>query len=314
MPESNDNRRRAEILYESYSTNLEWYKPELKDLFVCPLCFRIFDRDALVDGTLTIEHIIPSSIGGRLTTLTCRDCNNQAGSELEANLVQEARVDDIFRARLSTSIRSVVAVGEGEQAADVSFFDEGELAVVINGLPQHTNPVQQELVEAALSNGARSFKITSNFGYRHLPAQVAKIRSAYLMMFRYFGYAYIRDSRFDDLRKLFVTPDENSPYIAGLFELPDPIMTNVVGLVKSPEEIRGFLVILDMSTESERHVGMLFPGFDAEAGELYQRLKSRQGQGLRAEQIDAPYYDFTTGFLIDPYYKEYPYRIWIGAA
>ncbi|HEX4137050.1 MAG TPA: HNH endonuclease [Bryobacteraceae bacterium] len=43
---------------------------------------------------LSIEHVIPSSVGGQLKTLTCRTCNNQSGSALDAHFVGMVRVED----------------------------------------------------------------------------------------------------------------------------------------------------------------------------------------------------------------------------
>ena len=54
------------------------------DQYCCPLCENMFDRAALSDGTLTIEHVPPASQGGKGLVLTCRKCNTTAGSTVDA--------------------------------------------------------------------------------------------------------------------------------------------------------------------------------------------------------------------------------------
>ncbi|MCC6953225.1 MAG: hypothetical protein IT290_03825 [Deltaproteobacteria bacterium] len=57
----------------------------------CPICFSAFSRSALDSGNLTLEHIVPESLGGVTGTLTCRACNNHLGSNADSRLVETLR-------------------------------------------------------------------------------------------------------------------------------------------------------------------------------------------------------------------------------
>lgn len=54
--------------------------------YVCPLCRAVFTLADLEAKLLTREHVPPASIGGREMVLTCRPCNNLAGSTFDAHL------------------------------------------------------------------------------------------------------------------------------------------------------------------------------------------------------------------------------------
>jgi len=86
--------RRIDKLFSLYAANLKIFKPELDDKFLCPICQEIFDRCALSfeHPLISIAHIIPQSIGGRLSTITCAKCNNNIGSKFDNHLKLEGSV------------------------------------------------------------------------------------------------------------------------------------------------------------------------------------------------------------------------------
>jgi|SRR5580700_4903832 len=52
--------------------------------YVCPICRKPFTVEALDDGRLSKEHGPPQSVGGCELLLTCTECNNTAGTKLDA--------------------------------------------------------------------------------------------------------------------------------------------------------------------------------------------------------------------------------------
>ena len=89
MRNAQSKRKRLGRMFEAYASNLSSFAPSLQNIFGCPLCFRGFTRDALESEGLTEEHIISRELGGRLITITCKECNSQGGSELDVELVNE---------------------------------------------------------------------------------------------------------------------------------------------------------------------------------------------------------------------------------
>ncbi len=53
--------------------------------YACPICLTPFTIEALADKRLSAEHVPPKSVGGRELLLTCKVCNNSAGTKLHAD-------------------------------------------------------------------------------------------------------------------------------------------------------------------------------------------------------------------------------------
>ncbi len=177
----------------------------LGEVVLCPLCLKSFSNADLNEGRLTVEHIVPSGGGGDNLTLTCRVCNNTTGSKLDAQLLKRIRHEEDFH-QSGGPIRTRLSVGGGAQNAHlfVEESDDGTPLIKIVGLPEHTNPaLLQKLLEALenLSSTNEEIKIDYNLGYVHVLSQTALLRSAYLAMFRNFGYSYILHPTLEPVRQ-----------------------------------------------------------------------------------------------------------------
>lgn len=96
---------RREKIYDIFSNNLELLKNHPKfDLkgekttgYICPLCFKIFDKNGLskeYDDYLTLEDVPPKTLGGNVKLLTCKVCNNEQGSSLDKHLKEQLLTKD----------------------------------------------------------------------------------------------------------------------------------------------------------------------------------------------------------------------------
>jgi len=310
---NNRRNRRLNNLFSRFSTNLQFYRPELGGVVVCPLCLGIFERNAIETGNLTVEHIIPSSIGGRMTTITCKACNNIDGTKLDSQLPKRFNAEDIMTGKLDESLRGRIFVGSYEQTADVSLFKNGEFSVKIIGLPKQSDPKQIDGIIESLKSGEREIKFDFNLGYRAYLSNVAIIRACYLMMFRYFGYGYILLPYLDDVRKLIRRPEPDSPVLTGLIKWNDVPKSNVISFIKKPKELRCFSPILDLSTSTVRFYGMLFPGFDEAAKSFYRDLSANANMLKETLSPILDIIDYDQAFLTQPSYKSLPFRIWNGS-
>src|SRR5690242_11600753 len=115
------------------------YRPQDSGKFLCPLCHRFFSKEAIDRKELSIEHVVPEKLGGRVTTLTCTSCNNQAGTKLDARLIDRLRFEDWTAGQSSTPMTSRVEVGDaaGWFNAEVSITHDG---MQIRGLPRNSSP------------------------------------------------------------------------------------------------------------------------------------------------------------------------------
>lgn len=303
------NRRKTLVtdrLFTTYARNLTLYVPEMDNTFRCPICLTLFGREDL--SKLSEEHIIPSAIGGKLTTLTCSKCNNTQGSKLEADLVKRLRVEDIFAGKSDLPLRGQVSAGNGKATADIYFSDERPNINIV-AIPEHSNPAQFSNLNRRFTEGLKEFSISGVLGFNAQRSAVALIRSAYLMMFRYFGYGYILTEILDQVREQILHPDDDSFVRYGALHIKSrPPLTNAIAIVSEP--IRCFLVLLNISTEIERYVAVVMPGLDEEGTDVYKRWADLGNDGAVNLVLNAKYIQYTPEFVTDPKRKRLPLCIW----
>ena len=93
------------------------------DKILCPLCLREFaERD--IEENLTEEHVVPSSAGGKITTLTCRICNSESGSEIDSHFARVFRMEAARLTGCEVDARIKIRDGVGSPA-HVSFTPSG---------------------------------------------------------------------------------------------------------------------------------------------------------------------------------------------
>jgi hypothetical protein len=209
-------RKKRNALFDLYSRHIALYEPDKRGIFVCPLCLDGFTGDALdgPDPALTLAHVIPKSLGGKLCTLTCKACNNEnGGHRIEAPLVERFLAEDCMAGVIRQTGRLSGAFGD----ITVQFTRSPEQ----NGwsffpVPEQSNQESLESYKKRLveANGDPSmvFPIELSLPYRHQPRRVeaALYQSAFLLMFAHFGYEFVLHPHFAQLREQIRRPEEGT--------------------------------------------------------------------------------------------------------
>jgi len=250
-------------------------------LFGCPLCLRLFERTALVEDKLSLEHIVPSGRGAANETLTCKACNNTTGSRLDADLLKRIA----FEERLEQEggpVRCEVITGEGRHNAHL-YIKPGESPTIeIIGLPEQSNPrlLQKAVEEFPV---VENFTLNWNAEYVHARSQTAMLRSAYLTMFRYYGYGYVLHPALNCVREQIEQPIvkdaggqnilRHEAVLRGITTIPQPCPHTTVVLVTSPSTLRSFMVHLGLSSRLSHSYAVMLPGPQEEAEAVYKRLE-----------------------------------------
>ncbi len=186
------------------------------DSFVCPLCREIFSREALdcPNPGVSLAHIVTEALGGRRYTLTCTDCNNRIGTELESHLVEKFRYDAWTQ---GVGIRSARMSGEfGEVGAQFQLSKDTSNWAIYFDLKQ-SNPAHFERLKhwLACSGGRPNPELTwtMKWSARFTPPRVcaAIIQSAYLLMFDYYGYEFAFHPHYEPTRNFILNPQEGNP-------------------------------------------------------------------------------------------------------
>lgn len=187
--------------------------PSAPEAYPCPLCARGFSREALEDGTLTIEHAPPDALGGRPICLTCKDCNSTAGHTVDAHMRRRETSFDFAAGTMEKPHPARVQVGETSVNVDYYF---GPAGILVIGDPKRNHPETQARFQAEFESRFRSGS-TGDLSYTVTPLKIRHeaqldlvgwLRSAYLVAFATLGYRYIFQRRLEVVRRQLQTPEE----------------------------------------------------------------------------------------------------------
>lgn len=269
-----------ELLFDAYRRNLIACGGQSHDVVMCPLCLTPYKIGELRTGALTDEHIIARNLGGllrhdkwqELRTLTCKKCNNQDGSTLDSHLIKMVREEDIHAGLSNESLDCRLEIDGHDIGGDLFLSAGDKPNIKIIGDKKRSNPKSQEATGRAIEAGLKNFKISIRVAFNALRCKAALLRVAYLLMFRHFGYNYILHKNAQMIREQIRNPDSDtigSKAIVKLKEAPSSLYD--VGLVYEPKELRCFFVKLDLSTDLDRFYGVVLPGLDEKAEDIYDR-------------------------------------------
>lgn len=283
----NDIRK---IIFNLFSQNLEWvkenpsisFRPDFTNGYICPLCFDVFfekDLDLTLENHLTLEDIPPKSLGGNPKALTCKNCNNESGKELDIHLLNHL-LDIDSKSFLPNSKTAATYEINGSKMNGIFEIDENGKAI-LNFHPQHSNPIEAKKFIADLfpprtiynpffypnktfndETRSPSFNIVqkrSNKDERR--AEIALLRIAYLIAFSTLGNSFLINAGLSKVREQILNPDKSI--------LPKPFWLNYdfpkemegINVITLPKESRSFLIVFSLKTVSKsRRFAIVLPG------------------------------------------------------
>jgi len=236
--------------------------------FYCPLCRNgPFLREAAVGANprLTLAHIIPESLGGGWTTLACADCNNGNGHRIEADLLAQHKFTDWVHGRGPLKVR----MGEKRKVrAEATHEPQSkELAFKIT-TPEESLAVQdfRRRFKAASS---REFPFAIPW-FRPEACWAAVCQSAYLLMFRWFGYDFARNPRYNFIRDQVFQTDQK--FIGEILDLPPDVSAqfldgNQAAVIFTREPTKSILAVMQFRSPGARDqvLAVSMPGPDEES-------------------------------------------------
>ena len=262
-------------LFDAYAGDLARFAPALEGKFGCPICLRAVARTPHLSDVVAKEHIVPSALGGRLVTLTCRQCNNRSGSQLESHLVRRVRVDS---GKSPSSVR--LTVGGVVQRGEILLEPEGDPQIRINVIGRQSDPRLAAEMERLVADGKDEMHLQVNSGYVPLRSLVALVRSAYLLMFRTFGYRYVLDSSAVAIREQILKPTAETDVLTGASWRVDagaPPSTSLA-LAKAPDDRSGFVAFLALDADSGHVAAVTLPPPGVDGEEFYRTLAESQAR------------------------------------
>jgi hypothetical protein len=171
--------------------------------YPCPICLTPFTIEAIADRRLSAEHVPPKSVEGRELLLTCTNCNNSAGTKLDADAKTREDVRIAMAGTLGRPHRIKATIGDLRVNGELH-TSGGQYSLRIP--PKINKPGTNE----ALRNVARAGAALTvqHESYSELGANISWLRSGYLALFAIAGYKVALDPAMQIVRQQILECDE----------------------------------------------------------------------------------------------------------
>lgn len=256
--------KKKERLFSVYSKNLSFYKPEFTDHFLCPVCMSLFSRDDLKD--ITLAHIIPKSMGGKLTTLACSECDTRIGGDYDRHRSQEIKVlrqikEKGLYCKLNYGSEKYGIIFEGHLS------NNGHLDMHIRSPENVPSNIWTKRMDGLSDAKNEHFQINIDL-FSPEKRNISYIYSSFLLMFSKLGYEYIFSPNVDSIRQVLMGDYSSLKNHRLVIDLPKPsnqVPIPSIYMLINPVETRTFCISLP-STKNGRIRCVFLPGF-GESGE-----------------------------------------------
>jgi len=290
----NKNEKRRLRLFDLYSKNLSHFFPSLPNpSFMCPICRTGFLQEAVIDQSpakdgsrllVNIAHCYPESCGGKIVTLACKSCNNRMGTQYEHHLGIEKKLNQAFDHETSDTIAVKASFEAGNIAA--TFSKIGDVHYVT--LDKDSNPYGHSKIAEELKVSAASNRIKFGLTFDRPDeerATVALLHTAFLMMFREFGYEYALSPMAEKIRKVLLAEEGPKNLDLPVLMIPkrsgDPRLLNTVGIIDAPPECRCFYAMMPSADPKMIGRAVVMPGSGEEGEAAISALRDYGGQNFQ---------------------------------
>jgi hypothetical protein len=235
---------------------------------ICPLCWLETPYDQL-----TLDHTVPRKVGGTLETLTCVNCNNNQGSDLDSNLVQYQKVTDALQGH--GTLRTRLDINGHELIANLEWGEKSKNFYVVE---KATNPAacagsRQEIVSGKVS----AFNFTTFLGYSRDNFNRAVVRAAYLVLFQRFGYGYARHDTVQMIRRRIADPSLQHPQLGSLVlearNFSAPCVSQHFFVNGNVNGVGFFLVFIRVRRKTTTYLGAYLPLPERRDGEFFDLME-----------------------------------------
>lgn len=227
-------------LFNKYSQNLELVTG-YKDLYVCPLCTKGYQRADI--EFLTIEHIIPEKLGGKLKILTCKKCNNEYGTKLISKLTKYFSYEDINLGKNSGPLDGYF-ISDGRKVKAGIFLDPERITFNIQN--HRSDPKNTSYILSKIESGKiDEFTMEAVIGVNQKYIRLAISLISYYLLFSYLGYFYVYNSSGEYLRKIILDLNYDHPLTnhMNMSEFQYKSENPLVWLCTQPIDIKNFVLV-----------------------------------------------------------------------
>lgn len=210
----NKQAKKRRKIFEIYSNQLNTLKQmrllnlklEYEQTYICPICLKQFNKEALQSKKLTLEDAPPKSLGGNANTLTCAPCNNGLGHAVDSHLSGQLRKIDVRSLMPNTEAK--IRVKQGNKTIQGKIKVDGNRKISIVHEEKSNHPVELEKYISSLNaNDIITIKYVDE-KYEKSKFAIALLKTGYLLAFEKFGYSVILKNFFDPVREQLSNPEQ----------------------------------------------------------------------------------------------------------
>lgn len=260
----------------------------MADAYICPLCQHIY---ATAHDALTLEHVPPKSAGGKPILVTCKACNNSQGADLDVYLMNELEISHNLSHLDTIPQKSKIAFNGVEVNGQITFSKSEGFRFMIS--PDNNNPIEFERVMKEAKNAKDGYEIKlkaniTNHKRNTNLANIALLKSAYLMSFMELGYMYVLNPSTNRVREQIQNPKLQlicAPYvIANETGIPDELPHGVY--YAKFEDMVCIVVVMDLQlpkSEQKHRKAVVLPNPLDSHNEIYSVLSEHIGELLNVQ-------------------------------
>ena len=255
----------------------------MADAYICPLCQHIY---AIAHEALTLEHVPPESVGGKPILVTCKACNNSQGADLDVYLMNELEISHNLSHLDTIPQKSRIAFNGIEINGQTTFSKSEGFKFMISS--NNNNPIEFEwfMKEARNAKEGYEIKFTANITNRKQNvdlANIALLKSAYLMAFQKLGYMYVLNPCTNKVREQILNPKQqiiSAPYvIANENGIPKDMLQGVY--YAKLDDVVCIVVVMDLQlpkSEQKHRKAVVLPNPLDSQSEVYSVLSRHIGE------------------------------------
>ncbi len=207
-------------LFEKFSSQLHLLKNEgiididlkYEETYICPICLEQFEKSDLVSkrpkNFLTEEDAPPAKLNGSRIALTCYECNSKAGHSIDHHLINRLKEIDDSKYYKGSNQRIRVEFEDTHVNSEITSQGDGILKVLHR--MENNNPNTLDKFIYGLKN--KSFGEILTFQPKKkkiedLKVDKALLKTNYIISFAKFGYLFLLDDYYNEIRKEITEPD-----------------------------------------------------------------------------------------------------------
>ena len=174
--------------------------------FICPICLQEFTHKDIYK--LSKEDAPLASLGGKQICVTCKDCNNRCGHEIDVYLSNY--VDYIERSKMysGTSGKIAIKFKSDEVFGQLKMSGNGRGTVRVPMTDKGNNPDKAKDFTSTTRKDDYLWIRNVYYVQDTFKAQVAMLKTAYIILYANLGYSFILDKSYDTVREQILNADK----------------------------------------------------------------------------------------------------------